>query len=308
MIVLNPSDGPGETPQLDYLPLVIASQARGMSVVGYVPTAWANGTVSVVQAETWVNEYYAWYGVDGIMFDQVNDTCTPGPLGYYSSLYHFVKRLPGADTVVLNPGTAVGECYAPISDVLVTFEDTYANFLNYQAPDWVESLPGSHFLNIILATPADDMESAIDLAASRNADHVYVTDGGGNGTDPYASLPAYFDLEVSYVSSPSMGTETLQLVGRPAIDRVVPGVTVTYRNNLPFDLAGTVHLVVHDDLGQAVYISSATIAPSPDAQVTATLSAKGVPQGLYNASLFVMDERGVALSEPVWFSFNTQGG
>jgi Spherulation-specific family 4 len=304
MIVLNPANGPGGFPQPAYQALVRVSQERGISVVGYVPTTWANGSVSVAQAERWVGEYYDWYGVDGILFDQVNDTCANGPLSYYTSLYHFVKQQPGADTVVLNPGTAVGECYASISDVLITFEDTYANFLNYQAPSWVRSFPGSHFLNIIIDTPASEMETAINLAASRNADQVYVTDMGANGTDPYSSLPTYFGLEVSYAKSPSMGTETLHLVGVPTIDDVVPSVSVDYGNNLPFNLDGTVHLVVRNAIGQAVYFSNTTIAVSPGAEVMATLSTEGVPQGVYNATVIVVGESGAPLSQPVWFSFD----
>jgi hypothetical protein len=305
MVVLNPSNGPGVAPLLAYQALVKLSQARGISVVGYVPTTWANGSVSVAQAEAWVREYYAWYGVDGIMFDQVNDTCASTPLGYYSSLYGFVKQMPGRDTVVLNPGTAVGECYASISDVLITFEGTYANFLNYAPPTWARSLPGSHFLNIVIDTPSNDMRSAIDLAASRNADQVYVTDMGGNGTDPYSSLPTYFAFEVSYVNAPSMGTRTLQLVGSPKVGADLSSVTVGYSNNLPFGLTGTVHLVIRNAIGQAVYFSTASIAAPPDGEATATLPAQGAPQGQYNASLFVVDASGVALSQPAWFSFGS---
>jgi len=304
MVVLNPSDGPGAAPDPVYQALVMSSQLRGVSVVGYVPTTWANGSVSLTEAELWVDEYYSWYGVDGIMFDQVNDTCAPGPLSYYTSLYHYVKQLPGADTVVLNPGTRVGECYASISDVLVTFEDTYANFLSYETPSWVNGYPGSHFLNIVLDTPASEMETAINLAVSRNADQVYVTDMGGNGTDPYSSLPTYFDLEVSYVHSPSMGTQTLQLVGDPTLVGAAPDLTVAYSNNLPFDLAGTVFLVLHNSAGQAVYVSSTAVAVSPDAVVTTALSAEGLPLGRYNASVFVVDESGVALSQVAWFPFS----
>src|SRR6266550_2276041 len=119
-IVFNPSSGPGIAPELTYPPLIAAAQAEGIRVLGYVPTGWANGTVSISKAEAWAKEYYSWYGVDGILFDEVNDTCASGPTGYYTALYKFVKQQAGADMVVLNPGTATGECYAAISDVLIT--------------------------------------------------------------------------------------------------------------------------------------------------------------------------------------------
>src|SRR5438552_18236899 len=131
VVVFNPSNGPGRAPQLVLQSLIAVAQAGGIRMIGYVPTAWARGTVSVAEAEAWVKEYYSWYGVDGILFDEVNDTCAPGPVAYYTALYNFVKQQAGADIVLLNPGTATGKCYAAISDVLITFEGTYADYLQY---------------------------------------------------------------------------------------------------------------------------------------------------------------------------------
>ena len=200
MIFLNPSDGPGDSLQGNYLSLVRHAQARGVRVLGYVDTVWGNGTVSISEAEASVDKYYSWYGVDGIMFDEVNDTCAPAPVTYYTELYNFVKQKTGADIVVLNPGTFVGECYARVSDVLITFEDTYANYLTYQQPNWVLSYPPGHFLHIVLDTPTvANMTNAIKLAMSRNVNGVYITDLGANGTNPYSSLPSYFGVEASVI-------------------------------------------------------------------------------------------------------------
>ena len=301
-IVFNPSSGPGDAPQPFYLSLVASAQATGLRVLGYVPTSWANGAVSVAEAEAWVKEYYAWYRVDGIAFDQVSDTCSSGPIGYYTDLYNFVKQQTGADIVVLNPGTAVGECYAKVSDVLVTFEGTYADYLQYQPPSWVRSYPGSHFLNIILDTPAKEMKNAVNLAVERNSDRVYITDKGANGGDPYASLPSYFGLEASYVSSPVRGTNVLELVGGPTVGSLEPNVTLVYRNEVPANLTGLVYFVVHNPVGQAVYLSTSKVALAPGANFTATLTAEGLPHGSYNATVFVEDSGGVAMSEPESFA------
>ena len=271
-------------------------------MIGYVPTAWARGTVSVAEAEAWVKEYYSWYGVDGILFDEVNDTCAPGPVAYYTALYNFVKQQAGADIVLLNPGTATGKCYAAISDVLITFEGTYADYLQYEAPGWTMTYPRSHFLNVILDTPAADMKNAVDLATRRNVGRVYVTDMGANGADPYTSLPSYFDLEVSYVGAPLVGTKTLELVGGPAVSDLGPAVTVVYRNDIPSRLNGLVYLVVHNGAGQTVYLSSAAVTTEAGGEVTATLPTQGVPLGTYNASVFTVDASGVALSQSVSFS------
>jgi len=302
-IVFNPSSGPGGAPNLAYQSLIAAVRAEGIHVLGYVPTAWARGNVSNAQAEAWVKEYYSWYGVDGIMFDEVNDTCASGPVGYYTALYNFVKQQAGSDIVVLNPGTATGECYAAISDVLITFEDTYTNYLQYDAPAWVRTFPGSHFCNVIFDTPAADMKNAVNLAVSRNADRVYVTDTGANGTDPYSSLPSYFGLEVAYVGSSLTGTKTLELVTGPAVGRTVPAVTAVFRNDVPSNLKGQVYLVVHNAEGQTVFLSTAVVTPTAGGDVVATLPIAGVPHGNYDASLFAADSSGVAISQSVPFSF-----
>jgi len=302
MIVFNPSSGPGDSPLPIYQSLLTLAQAEGISVIGYVPTAWAGGAVSIAQAEAWITEYYSWYGVDGILLDETNDTCASAPLNYYTTLYNFVKQQAGADLVVLNPGTVTGDCYAKISDILVTFEDTYANYLQYQPPGWMASYPGSHFLNIILDTPAADVENAIDLAVSRGAYRVYVTDMGANGTDPYSSLPSYFGFEVSYVSAPIVGTNTLSLVGGPTVNGLASTVTVTYRNSVLANLTGSVYLVVHNPTGQTIYFSTASLTLTPGAEVAAILPTGGVPRGVYNASVFAVDASGIAISRPVSFS------
>jgi hypothetical protein len=305
-IFLDPSDGPGNSPRLDYMTLVKDAQARGIRVLGYVDTVWAKGAVSISQAEAAIDKYYSWYGVDGIMFDETTDSCSPAPVGYYTELYDFVKQKPGPDVVVLNPGTFVGECYSKISDVLITFEDTYANYLTYQQPDWVRNYPASHFLHIILDTPtAADMQNAVRLAISRNVNGVYVTDKGANGTNPYSSLPSYFDAEVSYLSSPfSLGIQTLKIVAGPGVNIPRATVAIAYMNNARYSLTGTVYLVVYNAIGQAVYYSTATVNPMGGEVVMAYLMTNGLSPGAYAASVFVISRNGVAISDSSSFSFS----
>jgi hypothetical protein len=305
-VFLNPSDGPGDSLKPSYLLLVKDAQARGISVLGYVDTVWAKGAVSISQAEAAIDRYYSWYGVDGIMLDQVSDRCDPSSLSYYADLYNYVKQKPGADVVVLNPGTFVGECYAKISDVLITFEDTYANYLAYQQPDWVRNYPPGHFLHIVLDAPTTaEMQSAIRLAVARNVNGVYVTDQGGNGANPYSSLPSYFDAEVSYLASPfSLGTQTLKVFAGPGVSIPSETVTVAYMNNAPYRLAGTVYLVVYNAIGQTVYYSTATVNPSGGQVVTAYLMTIGLAPGIYTASVFVISKTGIAISDSSSFSFS----
>ena len=45
IIILNPSNGPGQGASANYAHLVTESQGRGISVLGYVFTEWASGVL-----------------------------------------------------------------------------------------------------------------------------------------------------------------------------------------------------------------------------------------------------------------------
>jgi hypothetical protein len=201
IIILNPANGPGAGPNATYARLVKEAQASGIEVIGYVYTQWADGKVSVPEAEHWVDQYYSWYHVDGVMLDEANDTCGPDPLQFYTALYDYVKAEPGLDAVMLNPGAATGECYAAISDVMLTFEGDYATYsVGYAGSNWTSSFPSSRFFHIVFQVPSvADMESVISTAMGRGAGWVYVTNLNDSSGNPYSSLPVYFGQEVAYV-------------------------------------------------------------------------------------------------------------
>ena len=138
--------------------------------------------------------------MDGIFFDEVTDSCavTTQP-AYYRQLFDYVKAKPGdIDRVVLNPGAKVGDCYMSASDIIVTFENTYANYVNWQPSGWESTQPANHFWHLITETSQADMSNAISLAKSRNAGWVYVTDD--SGANPWDSLPSYWSSELPLVS------------------------------------------------------------------------------------------------------------
>lgn len=201
IIILNPANGPGGGPNSTYVRLVGEAQARGIRVLGYVYTQWANGNVSIGQAERWVNQYYSWYHVDGVMLDEANDSCDPTPVHFYRALYDYIKAEPGRDTVMLNPGEATGECYAAVSDILLTFENDYAAYsVGYVGSNWTSGYPPSRFFHIVFQVPSSaEMEDVISTAAVRGAGWVYVTDLNDSSGNPYSALPNYFGEELGYV-------------------------------------------------------------------------------------------------------------
>ena len=226
IIILNPANGPGNGSDPGVAQLVARAQGKGISVLGYVYTEWADGNVSLQQAEGWIDHYYAWYHVDGIMLDEANDTCGPAAFGFYQALYAYVKSKPSPATVMLNPGKATGECYAGVSDVLLTFEDSYGVYLSdYHQNSWTTSFPPGHFFHIVLGvSTAVEMESVVITAIDRGAGWVFVTDLNVSSGNPYGSLPPYFDREVAYLSdgNSAVGTSSSML---PAI--VILGATAS---------------------------------------------------------------------------------
>jgi len=239
IIILNPSNGPGQGASSNYAQLVGKAQARGIGVLGYVFTEWADGKVSIQDAEVMIDHYYSWYHVDGIMLDEANDSCDAAPLHFYSTLYSYIKSKPGPGTVMLNPGKATGECYAAISDMLLTFESDYARYLGaYVGANWTEKYPPSHFFHIVFDAPTvAEMQNCVSLAATRGAGWVYVTDVNNSRGNPYSSLPSYFGQELDYLGQPSNPVP-------PPSSAAVPVIQMPVMLILGLTAAGSVLVVV----------------------------------------------------------------
>jgi hypothetical protein len=84
-------------------------------------------------------------------------------------------------TVVDNPGGAVEQCYTSAADTLVTFEGTYASYVNWSPPAWESSASPSQLWHLVYDTPDENsMKNAIALSKARNAGYVYVTPDSGS--------------------------------------------------------------------------------------------------------------------------------
>lgn len=214
-VIMNPDSGPGSSSNPSYATAVRAMQAAGIKVLGYDHTGYADGSVSISQAEAWATDYYSWYGVNGIFFDEAADVCNATTVHYYSTLYNFTKNQSGDDIVALNPGTATGACFGPISDIIVTFEDTYKNYTTaYSGENWTSAYPDSHFWNIIYDAPsASDVAKVLTLAHQRGAGWVYITDE--TLPNPYAGLPSYWGEECN-LTTPIRVTASANVTEGPA--------------------------------------------------------------------------------------------
>lgn len=214
LAVINPASGPGTAPDPSVSSFVAHFRAHGDRILGYLPTQWADGGVSLATAEAWVGDYYAWYALDGVFVDQVNSSCAATTSNYYRLLFDYVKANHPQSTVVLNPGTPTGECYASYSDILVTFEGPSSSYASgFQRAAWMSSYPSSRFAIMVYSVQTvAEMEGVVDLASARGVGWVFVTDRGGGGNSPYDLAPQYLAEEAQYVHYVSSGPGSLALL------------------------------------------------------------------------------------------------
>ncbi len=194
--IINPDSGPGASPDPRYIAEIGRAHARGLIVLGYVHTSYGARNAAVVKRE--VNRYYAWYGIDGIFFDEASTSCARK--NYYQALYNFVKTKGGAAQVVINPGINTPECYITTADIIVNFEDSYSAYVHWSLSGWEIKYPASRFWHLVIGTPRARLANAIALSKKRNAGWVYVTPDVLD--NPWDTLPssAYWTAELNLVN------------------------------------------------------------------------------------------------------------
>ncbi|MGA3151734.1 MAG: spherulation-specific family 4 protein [Streptosporangiaceae bacterium] len=181
--------GAGSAPNPAFQAVVRQAQAAGVTVLGYSGTDYTGRPVAAVEAD--VRHYRSWYGVTGIFLDQ--SASGAGQLGYYRQLAAYIRRLSPGSRIWLNPGTYPAESYMSIANVIMVYEGTYADYRHIGVPAWTARYPADRFAHTIYATPAGELDHAINLARARHAGYVYVT--SGSGANPYSALPAYWAAE-----------------------------------------------------------------------------------------------------------------
>jgi Spherulation-specific family 4 len=214
--------------------------AAGIRALGYVDTGYFGIEVSagtpahrtrsdgpgrggrakadwLAQIQRDIDDWFDLYGADGlggIFLDQTTASC--GPNRAYVQLYRTVvayARRNRPDTfVAMNPGRSVERCYAGVADTLVTFEGSYAQYLDRPAAAWELDGPADWFWHLVYDVPdATRMARVVALSKQRNAGLVYVTDDrlSADGHEhPWDTIPAeeYWRAELSAVYGPAPST------------------------------------------------------------------------------------------------------
>jgi spherulation-specific family 4 protein len=200
LLVANPNSGPGSSADSAYTQAIATAQAAGQTIIGYIHTSYGARGIAQVQAD--IDSWYSFYpAIDGIFSDE---TATAASLvaSYYAPLYSYVKAKGGKAVVVINPGTPPDESYMTASDIVLSFEDTYANYVSAQTPSWAASYPSARFWHIVLSATQTEMTTAVSLARQRNVGLVYVTDQGPATAYQQIVTGAYWEAELAAVTAP----------------------------------------------------------------------------------------------------------
>jgi hypothetical protein len=205
--IINPASGPGVSSQPDqnYVDGIRILLDKGVHVIGYVATGYGTRNISLVQRD--VDTYAGWlsaYRVGGIFFDEASND--PSMVMYYQALYNYTRKQFGCHSkIIINPGAVLPAVYMDSqvrsADTAVIFEDTYAQWLTYTPSEYqLKTLVDTESAVIVHTCPTvASMQNAIQLAQSRNAGFVYVTDRVMN--NPYDLLPSYFNDLIMYIVS-----------------------------------------------------------------------------------------------------------
>ena len=190
-LVANPSSGPGNSPNSDYVTAISAAQAAGITVLGYINTG--NGSVAVSTASMQAGQWASFYGVTSIFYD--NAATSQALLPYYTQMCAIAHATGGA-LAVLNHGAVPDQGYASIGDILVVFESAQSAWSGFSAPGWFASYPASRFGVFVYDIPDQDtMTTIMGQVQGFGIGQAYLTDE--NLPNPYDTLPAWWAAECS---------------------------------------------------------------------------------------------------------------
>ena len=198
--VINPNDGAGGGTVGKTATFAKKIQASCILAAGYINTNYGRRSLDAIRGD--INKYRNAYGAKAIFLDEFSDSSAD--IGAYREIYNYAKSK--GMKVIGNPGTSVPRGYADVTDVLITYEDTFgAGFSRYKQKSWTKSYPKKKFGVIVNSTK--DYQAVISKANSQHAEFVFATDG--TEPSPYGKLPGYFDEQVSAVKGRGINAQAI---------------------------------------------------------------------------------------------------
>ncbi|MCU7826229.1 spherulation-specific family 4 protein [Kitasatospora sp. DSM 101779] len=182
-VVVNAADGPGEAPDPVLAEPVAELREAGVRILGYVDTGYGRRPHAAVVED--LQRHRAWYGTDGVYFDQA---CTDPAFLPYQRRLTVAARALGCESVVLGHGTHPDPAYADggVADLLVTFEGDWQAYEAAPVPRWTADHPPGLFCHLVHGVPSGRLRAVPREARLRGAAVHYATPGDGD--NPWRTL------------------------------------------------------------------------------------------------------------------------
>ena len=192
--IANPNSGPGASQDINYVNQINAFRTAGGRILGYVSTSYGNRASADVIND--INNWYNWYTIDGIFFDE-----QPGLWNSLYSTYCSTARGRSATALCVgNPGTdyQLSETYYNWMNVVVIWENAVTGFNTYTPPSWAPGHTNSYNGSAALLCNAPSFDSTyVDHAKAIGINYLCIFNLGtwdwGN------NLPSYFSQFVNYI-------------------------------------------------------------------------------------------------------------
>ena len=193
VVIVNPDTGPGLERNPEYAATIAEAAGRGVKLVGYISTRYAQRSVSEVKGDidAWVRYYPR---IAGFFLDQQPREARYA--AYFAEIgAHARSKLPDA-TVITNPGVPCDDSYLArrASDLVCVFSN-YEGYGPFELPANLKEYEPSHFAALVYQVPdAEAMRAMLKEAIIKRIGYFYATDG--KLPKPWGQLPAYWEAEV----------------------------------------------------------------------------------------------------------------
>lgn len=192
--IANNNNGPGLRQETYYDSVISRMLVAGGRVIGYVYTGY--GTRSFDQVAADIRKWFAFYPkLSGIFFDEV---ASSKQTAYYKTLVDTVKMIDGpTTTVILNTGVAgIEESLLSTGATAIVITETGGG-PQFTMPSFAAKYPG-HWAALTYNVDADRALYWLAHARANGVTYAYATND--SLSNPWDTIPSYFDLEVKAVS------------------------------------------------------------------------------------------------------------
>ncbi|WP_456489232.1 spherulation-specific family 4 protein [Caminibacter pacificus] len=180
-VIVNPANGPGDSVNSDYVNDIDKLVYYGKTPIGYIYTKWGDRNIDDVKAD--IDKWLEFYPkIKGFFVDECSNQ--DDRFEYYRELADYIKS-KGDYKIVLNPGALSTPLYYSIADTIVSYEGSVEDM-----PDNICSEYSDKSAVIVYGASEEQM----DMIVTKPCAYFYVTDD--NDSNPYDSLPSYFDEEI----------------------------------------------------------------------------------------------------------------